>query len=86
MGTHGFSTESPWDFIREPMSLQLRIHLCFFAKLVNLLWKSAKHAHHHKLHSPWPYPQKQNIPHRSISGNTYYDVVKRSILVADGLG
>jgi hypothetical protein len=75
MKTHGFSYEGSSVFIREPMSLQLRTHLCFFAKLVNLSGKSAKHAHHHKLHSPWLYPQKQSIPHPRISGNTYYNAV-----------
>ncbi len=58
MKTHGFTDEGSWVFIREPMSLQLRTHLYFLAKLVNLSVKSAKYAHHHKLHSTWLYPYK----------------------------
>jgi len=57
MKTHGFSYEGSSVFIREPIRLQLRAHLYFFAKLVNLSEKSGKQTYCHKLHSSWQYPQ-----------------------------
>jgi len=55
MKTNGFTDEGSSVFIREPMSLQLRAHLNFFANLVNLSEKRGKQTHCHKLHSSWQY-------------------------------